>query len=153
MSSTDKVAILMVDDRPENLMALEAVLESEHYLLVGASSGEEALKKVLQYDFAVILLDVQMPGLNGFETAEIIKKRQSSSHIPIIFITALSQANEHVSTGYLTGAIDYIFKPFNPVILRSKVESFVKIYRNQKEIECKNAQLRKRSVRIAKKTK
>ncbi|MDT8859216.1 response regulator [Alkalihalobacillus sp. MEB130] len=151
MSAHDKVAILMVDDRPENLMALEAVLDSDDYLLVGANSGEEALKQVLQYDFAVILLDVQMPGLNGFETAEIIKQRHSSNHIPIIFVTALSKANEHVSTGYLTGAIDYIFKPFNPVVLRSKVEAFVQIYRNQKEIERRNKQLELQSQELQRK--
>ncbi|WP_332630337.1 response regulator [Halalkalibacter flavus] len=151
MSAHEKVAILMVDDRLENLMALEAVLDSKHYLLVSAKSGEEALKKVLQYDFAVILLDVQMPGLNGFETAEIIKQRKSSCHIPIIFITALSKANEHVSTGYLTGAIDYIFKPFNPIILRSKVEAFVQIFRKQQEIEEKNSQLEKQSAELQEK--
>ncbi|KHF40868.1 ATP-binding response regulator [Halalkalibacter okhensis] len=151
MSAHDKVAILMVDDRPENLMALEAVLDSEQYLLIGVRSGEEALKKVLLYDFAVILLDVQMPGLNGFETAEIIKQRKSSSHIPIIFITALSKANEHVSTGYLTGAIDYIFKPFNPIILRSKVDAFAQIHRKQKEIEQQNSHLEKTSIELQEK--
>ncbi|MFC0470609.1 response regulator [Halalkalibacter kiskunsagensis] len=148
MNNRDKVNILMVDDRPENLMALEAVLNGKNYHLVAATSGEEALKFVLQYEFAVILLDVQMPGLNGFETAEIIKKRQNSSHIPIIFITALSKANEHVSVGYLTGAIDYIFKPFNPIILKSKVEAFVQIYNKQNEIKEQNMLLEKQAYEL-----
>ena len=141
MLTEDKVNILIVDDRPENLLALEAVLDSTDYYLVSARSGEEALKCVLKYEFAVILLDVQMPGLNGFETAEIIKQRSQSKHIPIIFVTALSKANEHVSTGYLTGAVDYIFKPFNPLILRSKVEAFVQIHKKQIEIKQSNLRL------------
>ncbi|WP_209122679.1 response regulator [Alkalihalobacillus sp. BA299] len=135
MVNGERVDILIVDDRPENLIALEAVLASPNYNLVKADCGEEALKYVLQYDFAVILLDVQMPGLNGFETAELIKQRKTSMHIPIIFITALSKATEHVSRGYSAGAVDYIFKPFNPSLLRSKVEAFVEIYKNRKEIE------------------
>lgn len=124
------VNILMVDDRPENLIALEAVLLSPHYRLVRANSGEEALKRVLMEDFAIILLDVQMPGLNGFETAKLIKSREKSKNIPIIFITAISQEVEHVLRGYKVGAIDYIFKPFHPETLKLKVAEFVKIYQN-----------------------
>ncbi|MFV8830319.1 response regulator [Alkalihalobacterium sp. APHAB7] len=141
MVNGEKVDILLVDDRPENLIALEAVLASPSYNLIKADCGEEALKYVLQYDFAVILLDVQMPGLNGFETAELIKQRKTSMHIPIIFITALSKASEHVSKGYSAGAVDYIFKPFNPSLLRSKVEAFVDLYRNRKEIEAQRNEL------------
>ncbi|WP_227935635.1 ATP-binding response regulator [Alkalihalobacillus deserti] len=151
MLTEDKVNILIVDDRPENLIALEAVLDSKEYHLIAAKSGEEALKYVLQYEFAVILLDVQMPGLNGFETAELIKQREQSSHIPIIFVTALSKANEHVSAGYLTGAVDYIFKPFNPIILRSKVEAFVQIHKKQIEIKHKNLYLKDQSERLKEK--
>lgn len=109
-------------------MALEAVLNSPRYHLVFAKSGEEALKCILKYDFAVILLDVQMPGLNGFETAKLIKERKKSRHIPIIFITAISQDIQHITQGYQVGAIDYIVKPFNPETLRSKVAQFVQIY-------------------------
>ncbi|WP_078428429.1 response regulator [Alkalihalobacterium alkalinitrilicum] len=137
----EKVDILLVDDRHENFIALEAVLASPKYHLVKASCGEEALKYVLQYDFAVILLDVQMPGLNGFETAELIKQRKTSMHIPIIFITALSKAKEHVSKGYSAGAVDYIFKPFNPSLLRSKVDAFVEIYKNRKDIQRQHRKL------------
>ncbi|OIJ17691.1 hybrid sensor histidine kinase/response regulator [Anaerobacillus alkalilacustris] len=123
----------MVDDHPENLLALRAVLTSPNYHLVSASSGKEALKCMLKEDFAVILLDVQMPGLNGFETAELIKEREKTRYIPIIFITAISQDIEHVNRGYSVGAIDYIFKPFNPETLRQKIEQFVKIHQKHEE--------------------
>jgi PAS domain S-box-containing protein len=130
---TKKVNILMVDDHPENLLALEAVLISPNYHLVSANSGKEALKCMLKQDFAVILLDVQMPGLNGFETAKLIKAREKTRHIPIIFITAISQDMEHVHQGYSVGAIDYIFKPFHPETLKQKIEQFVKIHQNHEE--------------------
>lgn len=133
--SKKPVNILMVDDRQENLIALEAVLFSPHYRLVRANSGEEALKQVLMEDFAIILLDVQMPGLNGFETAKLIKSREKSKNIPIIFITAISQEVEHVLRGYKIGAIDYIFKPFNPETLKLKVAEFVKIYQNHEQMK------------------
>ncbi|MGI6712674.1 MAG: response regulator [Bacillota bacterium] len=138
-----KVNILMVDDRPENLLALEAVLASPEYNLVSARSGEDALKEVLKRDFAVILLDVQMPGLNGFETAKLIKEREKTNHIPIIFITAISQATEHVLKGYSVGAIDYIFKPFHPDTLKRKIDQFVKIYQSRQQIELQSKLLQK----------
>ncbi|OKL37853.1 hybrid sensor histidine kinase/response regulator [Domibacillus mangrovi] len=125
--------ILMVDDHPGNLLALEAVLNSSDYNLISASSGEEALKCVLKKDFAVILLDVQMPGLNGFETAKLIKAREKSKYISIIFITAINQTTEHVLQGYSLGAVDYIFKPFHPETLKLKVQEFVKIYQNHEQ--------------------
>ncbi|MFC3885630.1 PAS domain S-box protein [Bacillus songklensis] len=131
---SEKVNILMVDDRKENLMALEAALMSPNYYLVSANSGEEALKCVLKQDFAVILLDVQMPGMNGFETAKLIKAREKSKNIPIIFITAISQDMEHVLHGYSVGAIDYIFKPFHPDTLKRKIEQFVKIHQNHEQL-------------------
>ncbi|SDN68241.1 PAS domain S-box-containing protein [Bacillus sp. OK048] len=130
---TQKVNILMVDDHPENLLALEAVLTSPNYNLISAHSGKEALKCMLQHDFAVILLDVQMPGLNGFDTAKLIKAREKTKNIPIIFITAISQDMEHVHQGYSVGAIDYIFKPFQPETLKKKIEQFVKIHQIHKE--------------------
>lgn len=130
---TQKVNILMVDDHPENLLALEAVLTSPNYNLISAHSGKEALKCMLQHDFAVILLDVQMPGLNGFDTAKLIKAREKTKNIPIIFITAISQEMEHVHQGYSVGAIDYIFKPFQPETLKKKIEQFVKIHQNHQE--------------------
>lgn len=141
-SETRKVNILIVDDRPENLLALEGVLDSPEYDLVSAYSGEEALKQVLTKNFAVILLDVQMPGLDGFETARLIKSREKSKHIPIVFITAISQAMEHVRQGYSAGAIDYIFKPFHPETLKMKVEAIVTMHRYQEQIKLQNELLK-----------
>ncbi|CAH2714581.1 Sensor histidine kinase RcsC [Neobacillus rhizosphaerae] len=132
-TTTQKVNILMVDNQPENLLALEAVLSSPHYNLVSATSGNAALKCLLKQEFAVILLDVQMPELNGFETAKLIRAREKTKHIPIIFITAISQDMEHVQRGYSVGAIDYIFKPYQPETLKQKIEKFVEIYQKYKE--------------------
>lgn len=133
-----EINILIVDDRKENLIALEAVLSSSKYKLVSANSGEEALKWILKEDFALILLDVQMPGLDGFETAQMIRSRTKSKDIPIIFITALSQTQESVLNGYSSGGIDFIFKPFHPNILKSKVDGFVNLHIAQMELQQKN---------------
>jgi two-component system, sporulation sensor kinase E len=129
------VNILMVDDREENLLALEAVLSSPQYNLIKAMSGEEALKWILKMEFACIIMDVQMPNMNGFETAQMIRKRDKTKDVPIIFITALSQTAENVLQGYSVGAIDYIIKPFDPIILKCKVDGFVSIFLNQKKVE------------------
>nr|WP_222125477.1 EAL domain-containing protein [Paenibacillus bovis] len=130
----DKVNILLVDDRPENLIALEAIIEREDYQLMKATSGEEALKYLLKYDFAAILLDVQMPGMDGFRTAKIIKAREKTKHIPILFITANNMDSEHIFMGYSVGAIDYILKPIDPLILKAKVDGFVEIYMMKKQL-------------------
>ncbi|ACV63760.1 signal transduction histidine kinase, nitrogen specific, NtrB [Desulfofarcimen acetoxidans DSM 771] len=130
-----RINILMVDDRPENLLALEAVLISQNYNLVRAYSGEEALKCVLKNDFALILLDVQMPGLDGFETARLIRSRKKSKNVPIVFITAINQANEFVVQGYKLGAMDYIIKPFHPDTLKIKIELYISIYRDRENLE------------------
>lgn len=124
-----KINILVVDDRPEGVLAVQAVLSSPSYNIVTASSGNEALKHLLHDDFAVILMDVQMPIMNGFETASIIKTREKSKDIPIIFMSAINQDEQYVYQGYGVGAIDYILKPFDPYILRSKVAIFVDLYR------------------------
>ncbi|WP_186278745.1 EAL domain-containing protein [Lysinibacillus sp. BW-2-10] len=124
----EKINILIVDDRPENLLALEAILDEEEYNLIKAFSGEEALRFLLQYDFAAILLDVQMPGMDGFTTAKFIRAREKTKNIPILFITANYMDSEHIFMGYSVGAIDYILKPFDPIILKSKVERFVELY-------------------------
>jgi len=151
-----RVNILLVDDRPENLLALEAIIERDDLRLVKAASGEEALRCLLKYDFAVILLDVQMPGIDGFGTAKIIKAREKTKNIPIIFVTANYMDSHHIFTGYSVGAIDYILKPFDPIVLKAKVDGFVDLYKlNQKlirqsellaektrEIEQANAELR-----------
>ena len=132
-AASEKVNILMVDDHPENLLALEAVLSSPNYHLVTANTGKEALKCLLKQEFAVILLDVQMPGLNGFETAKLIRAREKTKHTPIIFITAISQDSENVQRGYSVGAIDYIFKPFQPETLKQKIEKFVELHQKYEE--------------------
>ena len=124
----DSVSILLVDDRPENLLALEAALEPLGQDLVKASSGEEALRLLLRQEFAVILLDVQMPGMDGFDTAIEIKQREKTKDIPIIFLTAISREPHHALRGYSTGAVDYMSKPFDPWVLRAKVAVFVDLY-------------------------
>src|SRR3954469_15858453 len=119
---------LLGDGRPENLMSLEAVLKPLGARLVKARSGEEALLQLLRETFAVILLDVQMPKLDGLQTAELIKHREQTRHIPIIFITALSRETAYVFKGYESGAVDYLLKPVDPEILRAKVRVFCDLY-------------------------
>jgi signal transduction histidine kinase len=131
----DRVNILLVDDRPENLLALEAILEPLTQNLVRANSGSEALKRVLEMEFATILLDVQMPDMNGFEVAEIIKSRERSRTIPIIFLSAINKEEAYVFKGYSMGAVDYVFKPFNPDVLRMKVAVFVDLFIKQREVQ------------------
>jgi signal transduction histidine kinase len=138
----DRVNILLVDDRAENLLALEAILEPLGQELTRATSGPEALRKVLETEFAAILLDVQMPGMNGFEVAEIIKSRERSRTIPIIFLSAISKEDAYVFKGYSMGAVDYVFKPFNPDVLRSKVAVFVDLYMKQRQIQLQGDLLR-----------
>lgn len=125
----DRVKILLVDDSPENLVSLEAALESLGQELVLAQSGTEALRHLLDQDFAVILLDVKMPEMDGFQTAELIRSRKRSRHTPILFITGY-KSDEHLFRGYDLGAVDFLFKPLIPEILRSKVSVFVELSRN-----------------------
>jgi signal transduction histidine kinase len=133
--------VLIVDDLAQNLLAFEAVLESLDVEIVKAQSGKAALLQVLKGDFAVILLDVQMPGLDGFETAKLIKEREKSRHIPIILVTALSRELAHVFAGYEHGVADYLLKPIDEKILRTKVSVFVELYRRGQIIERQAAQL------------
>jgi PAS domain S-box-containing protein len=127
----DRVNILLVDDQPNNLLALESILSETGENLVTAQSGTAALRELLHTDFAVVLLDVQMPDLDGFETANLIRQRDRSRDTPIIFLTALSRSETNVFRGYELGAVDYIFKPFHPDILRSKVSVFVELFRKR----------------------
>src|ERR1041384_6676594 len=121
--------ILLVDDREDNLFSMETLLESGGYQFVKASSGRQALKILLkEYDFALILMDVKMPNLNGFEAAALIYEREKLRHIPIVFITANNYGEENVFKGYRSGAVDYIYKPINPDLLRAKVAVFVDLY-------------------------
>ncbi|MGZ5278714.1 MAG: response regulator [Pseudobdellovibrionaceae bacterium] len=137
-----KVNILLVDDRPEGLVTLEAVLDSPEYNLVKANSGSEALRHVLANDFAVILMDVQMPEMDGFETATIIKQREKSRNIPIIFLTAINKADQYVTRGYSLGAVDYMFKPFDSMILKAKVAVFVDLYKKNQLLQEQSEALR-----------
>ena len=125
---TERARILLVDDRPENLLALEAILSSLNQILVRASSGEEALRALLKDEYALILLDVQMPGMDGFETASQIKARSRTKDIPIIFLTAVDTEEHNAYRGYAAGGADYITKPFDPWVLRAKVQVFVDLW-------------------------
>ncbi len=142
-----RVNLLLVDDQPKNLLALEAILEPLGQTLVKAESGQAALKELLRMDFAAILLDVQMPGMDGFETATLIKQRAKSRHIPILFLTAISKDDPYVFKGYSVGAVDYLFKPFNPDVLRSKVTVFIDLFRKGEKIKQQAEQLRVRRER------
>lgn len=134
-AANPEIAILLVDDRPESLLALRASLENEPYDLVVASSGPEALLRVLARDFAAIVLDVQMPEMDGFEVAELVRARERSQHTPIIFLTAAYQSDSDALRAYHLGAADYIVKPVIPEILRSKVAAFVNLNRLKRELE------------------
>jgi signal transduction histidine kinase len=134
-TSKPDVKILVVDDREDNLFSIETILEKDSYTIVKASSGREALKVLLhQQDFSLILMDVQMPELNGFETAQIIYERDKLKNIPIIFITAFSYDEDYIFKGYKTGGVDYIYKPINPDLLRMKVSVFVELYRKNQQL-------------------
>src|SRR5690242_5472522 len=124
-----KVKLLLVDDTPENLVSLEAALYTLGEDLVFANSGTEALRHLLEDDFAAVLLDVKMPGMDGFETAELIRSRPRSRHTPILFLTGY-KSDEHLFRGYDLGAVDFLFKPIVPEVLRSKVGVFVELSRN-----------------------
>lgn len=130
-----KVNILLVDDEPANLLALEAVLEDLQENLVCVNSGEEALRCLLKHDFAVVLLDVKMPGMDGFEAATLVRQRDKSRRTPIIFLTGMQHDVAHVFRGYEIGAVDYMLKPIVPEILKSKVAVFVELYRKTREIK------------------
>src|SRR5688572_22028910 len=129
------IKILVIDDREDNLFSIEAVLEKDNYTIVKANSGRAALKILLQqHDFSLILMDVQMPELNGFETAAIIYERDKLKDIPIIFITAHNYDEEIIFKGYRSGGVDYIYKPINPDLLRVKVGVFVELYRKNHQL-------------------
>ncbi len=130
-----KVNILLVDDHPANLLALAAILESLGHNLVQAKSGKEALKCLLDRDFAVILLDVQMPEMDGLETAALIRQRERSRHTPIIFLTAFNTSDRMVFQGYAMGAVDYLFKPIEPQILTAKIAVFIELFQKTTEVQ------------------
>src|SRR5207237_6932683 len=134
-SSAKKVNILLVDDRDDKMLALDAVLSSLNQNLVCARSGKEALRHLLKTDFAVILMDVSMPGMDGFETAGLIRQRPRTEHTPIIFVTSVSQSDTQIYRGYSLGAVDYILTPIVPEVLRAKVAVFVDLYLKTDQIK------------------
>ncbi len=135
MSEIENAHILLVDDRPENLLALEHVLDDLDCLISTAISGPEALRLLLKHDFALVLLDVQMPGMDGFEVAEMMRNKRKTQHIPIIFVTAISKEQRHVFKGYESGAVDYLFKPLDTNILRSKANVFIELHKQKSLLE------------------
>src|SRR5881392_2612018 len=127
--------ILLVDDREDNLISIESILSPDGYHFVKANSGIQALKILLtEFDFALILMDVKMPNMNGFETASLIYERDKLRHIPIIFITAHGYNEESIFKGYRAGAVDYIYKPINPELLRAKVAVFIELYKKNHQL-------------------
>ncbi|MFB7814914.1 ATP-binding response regulator [Paenibacillus chitinolyticus] len=142
------IRILLVDDRPEDFLTIQALLVDTPYQLIRASSGMEALKFLLESEYALIIMDVLMPDMNGFETAERIKRRKKSEDIPIIFLTALTPEVEDYMKAYTAGGIDYLTKPFHSGVLRSKIEGFVRLYKARKELQIKTGELQKQTLEL-----
>ena len=142
MCFNNDVSILVVDDRPENLLVMESLLEDMDCRIIKAASGNEALSLMLDYDFALVLMDVQMPGMDGFETAELMRGSERTRYIPIIFVTAISKEQKCIFKGYELGAVDYLFKPIEMEILRSKVRVFLELYNQKKIVEEQAAMLK-----------
>ncbi|MCK5840560.1 MAG: response regulator [Candidatus Sabulitectum sp.] len=141
MDSESKVNVLLVDDRPENLLALESILEEMPLNIFKANSGNEALGHLISNDFALVLMDVQMPDMDGYETAELMRGSERTRAIPIIFVTAISKKEKNIFRGYEAGAVDFLFKPVQPEILVSKVEVFTSLYRQKSIIQKQVADL------------
>ena len=140
--------ILIVDDKPANLLALRKLLGRPGLNIVEATGGNDALSLILEYDFALILLDVQMPDMDGFETAELIRGNEETKHIPIIFVTAISKDQKYVFKGYEKGAVDYMFKPLDPDILQSKVNIFLELYKQKEDLKKTNTEINKANEKI-----
>jgi len=138
-----KFKILLVDDRPENLITLESILESPELDIHKANSGNEALGLLLEHNFALVLLDVQMPGMDGFETAEIMRANDRTKHVPIIFVTAINKQRKHIFQGYQSGAVDYLYKPLDLEILKNKVKAFIEFFRYRQALESTTLKLAK----------
>jgi len=135
--------ILLVDDRPENLITLEGILDSPELDIYTANSGNEALGMLLEHEFALVLMDVQMPGMDGFETAEIMRSNEKTKQIPIIFVTAISKQRNHIFRGYQAGAVDYLYKPLDLEILKSKIKAFVEFFKHRTALQITTAKLTK----------
>ncbi len=142
-STDERINILIVDDEPRNLTVLETVLMNPGYRLVRAESAEQALLALVAEEFALLVLDIHMPGMSGFELANLIKERAKTASVPIIFLTAYYSEDQHVLEGYSSGAVDYLHKPINPTILQSKVAVFAELHRKNREIARSNQSLLK----------
>ncbi len=140
----ERAKALLVDDRRDNLLALEAILQGLPVTAVAVQSGEAALKQLLTDDFAVILLDAQMPNMDGFETASHIKRRERTRHVPILFLTAADRDAQLALRGYAVGAVDYLTKPFDPWVLRAKVSIFVELWTKNQQLKAQADQARER---------
>ncbi|THB70891.1 MAG: diguanylate cyclase [Desulfobulbaceae bacterium] len=136
-----KAKILIVDDKPQNLLVLESLIDDPAVELVKASSGDEALVHTLDHDFALVLLDVHMPGMDGYEVAELMRGNKATRNIPIIFITAEQKEQSHIFKGYDAGAVDYLFKPLEPVALKGKVAVFLDLFHHKEELKNKTVEL------------
>ena len=141
MDEFGKPKILIVDDKQENLLAMQLLFEDEPCDIYTAISGNDALGLMVNNDFAMVLLDVQMPGMDGFETAELMRNNSKTGHIPIIFVTAINKDRTHIFKGYESGAVDYIFKPVDPIILKSKARIFLRLYSQQRKLEEANRKI------------
>ncbi len=141
-----KYEILLVDDKPENLITLEGILDNPELDIYTASSGNEALGMLLEHNFALVLMDVQMPGMDGFETAEIMQSNERTKHIPIIFVTAISKQIKHIFKGYQAGAVDYLYKPLDLEVLKSKIKAFIEFFKQKTELE-ETTKILKKTVR------
>src|SRR6516165_3355447 len=141
--SIPKANILLVDDRPDKLLAVEAILSNLGQNIIKARSGKEALRQLLHTEFAVVLLDVSMPCMDGFETAAMIRKRPSCEHTPIIFVTSINSSENHIARGYSLGAVDYMLTPIVPDVLRSKVAVFVELHKKNELLKQQSEELRR----------
>ncbi len=150
MKQIEKINILLVDDKPENLLALECLLDSPDLTIQKTTSGNEALGLMLEHDFALVILDVQMPEMDGFETAELMKRSDKTKNIPIIFVTAVNKDQEYIFKGYAAGAVDYLFKPLDPDILKSKVKIFLDLHKQRKLLERRTEDLEKTVAQLKK---
>ena len=148
MNKKDKYNLLLIDDRVENLIALESILDDPKFNLIKTTSGQEALAKVLEYEFALILADVYMPVMNGFEIAELLRGKNESKHIPIIFITAIKKEEKYIFKGYESGAVDYLLKPLDPEILKSKVNVFIDLFKQKKLIQLQADKLKQQMIKL-----
>lgn len=143
MMNNKEIDILVVDDKPNNLLAMEALLEEDDRNVVTATSGNQALGLMLEHDFALVILDIQMPDMDGIETARLMRQNNKTRQIPIIFVTAINKERQHVFEGYNAGAVDYIFKPFEPIIFKSKINVLLQLHKQKRTIELTNIQLSK----------